>query len=60
MFDNYYALHSALIKVGLRLIMNSDIIIPVALRTLALQAASISDLKAFIDADFVKAVEQIA
>ena len=40
--------------------MNSDIIIPVALRTLDLQAASITDLKAFIDADFVKAVEQIA
>jgi arabinose-5-phosphate isomerase len=40
--------------------MNSQIIIPVALRTLELQAASIIDLKAFIDADFVKAVEQIA
>lgn len=40
--------------------MNSDIIIPVALRTLDLQASSITDLKAFIDADFVKAVEQIA
>jgi arabinose-5-phosphate isomerase len=40
--------------------MNSEIIIPVALRTLEMQAASITDLKAFIDADFVKAVEQIA
>ena len=40
--------------------MNSEIIIPVALRTLELQAASVNDLKAFIDADFVKAVEQIA
>ncbi len=40
--------------------MNSEIIIPVALHTLELQAASINDLKAFIDADFVKAVEQIA
>lgn len=40
--------------------MNSDIIIPVALRTLELQAASITDLKPFIDADFVKSVEQIA
>lgn len=40
--------------------MNSEIIIPVALRTLQLQAASINDLQAFIDADFVKAVEQIA
>jgi arabinose-5-phosphate isomerase len=40
--------------------MNSEIIIPVALRTLQLQAASINDLQAFIDADFVKAVEKIA
>ncbi|MEO8771491.1 MAG: KpsF/GutQ family sugar-phosphate isomerase [Ferruginibacter sp.] len=40
--------------------MNSQIIIPVALRTLELQASSITDLKAFIDEDFVKAVEQIA
>lgn len=53
-------MHSALIKVGLRLKMNSENIIPVALRTLELQAASIVDLKAFIDADFVKAVEHIA
>ncbi len=40
--------------------MNSDIIIPVALRTLELEASSINDLKAFIDDDFVKAVNQIA
>ncbi|MBS1744325.1 MAG: KpsF/GutQ family sugar-phosphate isomerase [Bacteroidetes bacterium] len=40
--------------------MNSDIIIPVALRTLDLQSSSIADLKAFINEDFVKAVEQIA
>ncbi len=40
--------------------MKSEIIIPVALRTLELQAASISNLSAFINADFVKAVEQIA
>ncbi|MEO7524342.1 MAG: KpsF/GutQ family sugar-phosphate isomerase, partial [Ferruginibacter sp.] len=40
--------------------MNSDIIIPAALRTLDMQATSVTDLKAFIDADFVKAVEQIA
>lgn len=40
--------------------MKSEIIIPVALRTLELQATSISNLSAFINADFVKAVEQIA
>ena len=40
--------------------MNSDIIIPVALRTIQLQAASISGLEAFINVDFQKAVEQIA
>ncbi len=40
--------------------MKSEIIIPVALRTIELQAASVSGLAAFIDADFVKAVEQIA
>ena len=40
--------------------MNSDIIIPVALRTIQLQAASISGLEAFINDDFQKAVEQIA
>ena len=40
--------------------MNSDIIIPVALRTIQLQATSISGLEAFINNDFEKAVEQIA
>jgi arabinose-5-phosphate isomerase len=40
--------------------MNSDIIIPVALRTIQLQAASISGLEVFINNDFEKAVEQIA
>lgn len=40
--------------------MNSDIIIPVALRTIQLQAASISGLEVFINKDFEKAVEQIA
>ena len=40
--------------------MNSDIIIPVALRTIQLQAASISGLETFINKDFEKAVEQIA
>lgn len=39
--------------------MNNDSIIPVALRTIELQAASISGLADFIDADFVKTVEQI-
>ncbi len=40
--------------------MKSEIIIPVALRTLGLQASSISDLAAFIDKNFVKAVELVA
>ena len=40
--------------------MNSDIIIPVAIRTIQLQAASISGLEIFINKDFEKAVEQIA
>jgi len=35
-------------------------IIPVALRTIELEAESVAGLKAFIDADFVKAVETIA
>ncbi len=35
-------------------------IIPVALRTIELEAESVAGLKAFIDADFVKAVEIIA
>ena len=40
--------------------MNSEIIIPVALRTIRLEAASISGLEAFINNDFQKAVEKIA
>ena len=35
-------------------------IIPVALRTIELEAESVAGLKAFIDADFVRAVETIA
>ncbi len=35
-------------------------IIPVALRTIELEAKSVSGLKAFINADFVKAVERVA
>jgi hypothetical protein len=41
-------------------IMKSGIIIPVALQTIELQASSISNLKSFVNEDFVKAVEQIA
>jgi arabinose-5-phosphate isomerase len=40
--------------------MNNNSIIPVALRTIELQAASISGLSDFIGAEFVKAVEEIA
>ena len=40
--------------------MNNEMIIPVALRTIELEARSVSGLKAFIDAGFEKAVEQIA
>lgn len=40
--------------------MNSEIIIPIALRTIQLQASSINNLRAFINESFVKAVEQIA
>lgn len=40
--------------------MNNDKIISVALRTIELETNSISGLKAFINADFAKAVEQIA
>ncbi len=40
--------------------MNTETIIPVALRTIELETQSLSGLKAFIDADFVKAVEQVA
>ncbi len=40
--------------------MDTDNIIPVALRTIELETNSINGLKAFINADFVKAVEQVA
>ena len=40
--------------------MNNEMIIPVALRTIELEAQSVSGLKAFIDDGFAKAVEQIA
>ena len=40
--------------------MNNEMIIPVALRTIELEAGSIDGLKAFINGDFVKAVEHIA
>lgn len=40
--------------------MNSDIIIPVALRTIKLQAESITGLGIYINKDFEKAVEQVA
>jgi arabinose-5-phosphate isomerase len=40
--------------------MNTDKIIPLALRTIELETNAISGLKLFIDADFVKAVEAIA
>ena len=40
--------------------MNSQTIIPSALRTIELQAQSVSGLAAFINAEFVKAVEKIA
>jgi len=41
-------------------LMNNEMIIPVALRTIELEARSVSGLKAFIDAGFTKAVEQVA
>jgi arabinose-5-phosphate isomerase len=40
--------------------MKSETIIPVALRTIRLEAASISGLESFINSDFQKAVEMIA
>ena len=40
--------------------MNNDKIIPVAIRTIELETNAVSGLKAFINADFEKAVEQIA
>ena len=40
--------------------MNSESIIPVALRTIRLEAASVSGLEPFINSDFQKAVETVA
>ncbi len=40
--------------------MNNEKIIAVALRTIELESQSVSGLKAFVNADFVKAVEQVA
>src|SRR5882757_8497334 len=40
--------------------MNNQNIIPVALRTIQLEAEAVSGLKDFINEDFIKAVEQIA
>lgn len=40
--------------------MNNEKIIAVALRTIELEAQSVSGLKAFINEDFVKAVERVA
>lgn len=40
--------------------MNTDKIIPIALRTIELETNAVSGLKLFIDADFVQAVEKIA
>lgn len=40
--------------------MNNDKIIAVALRTIELETNAVSGLKAYIDADFVKAVEKIS
>lgn len=53
-------MHFAVFELGLRLQMNSEIIIPVALRTIQIQAASITGLTAFINNDFQTAVEKIA
>ncbi len=53
-------MHYARFKVGLRHKMNSNPIIASALRTIGLQAQSVSGLAAFISADFVQAVEKIA
>ena len=42
------------------MLMNTEMIIPVALRTIELETQSVNGLKAFINDGFVKAVEQIA
>jgi len=53
-------LHYARFKVGLRHKMNTQSIIASALRTIELEARSVSGLTAFINEDFVQAVENIA
>lgn len=40
--------------------MNNETIIPVALRTIELEAQSVNGLKAFIDEGFIQAVKQVA
>jgi arabinose-5-phosphate isomerase len=40
--------------------MNNETIIPVALRTIELEAQSVSGLRAFIDEGFIQAVQQVA
>lgn len=42
------------------MLMNNEKIIPVALRTIELETNAVNGLKAFINDDFVKAVEQVA
>lgn len=42
------------------MLMNTEKIIPVALRTIELETNAVNGLKAFINNDFVKAVEQVA
>ena len=54
-------MHFPLIEVGLRVrFMNTETIIPAALRTIQIQADAIQHLSDFINADFVKATEMIA
>lgn len=53
-------MHYPLFKVGLRHKMNSQSIIASALHTITLEARSVEDLKGFITADFVAAVQKVA
>ena len=53
-------MHYARFKVGLRHKMNRQNIINAALRTISLEAESITGLQAFISDDFVAGVQQIA
>jgi len=53
-------LHYDRFEVGLRHQMDNKNIIPVALRTIQLEAEAVSGLAAFINEDFIKAVEQVA